>query len=48
MIALCREETGILVMELSEHLWAEDLELAIPAIQDCAHSKKNSLLLLAG
>ncbi len=38
MIALRREETGVLVMELSEHLWPEDLELAIPAVHDIARS----------
>ena len=46
MIALCREETGILVMELSEHLWPEDLELAIPAVHDSARDQQNPLLLL--
>ena len=46
MIALCREETGILVMELSEHLWPEDLELAIPAVHDSARHRQNPLLLL--
>ena len=28
MIALRREETGVLVMELSEHFWPEDLEFS--------------------
>lgn len=46
VIALHREETGILVMEFSEHLWPEDLELAIPAVHDAARRKQNSLLLL--
>ncbi len=30
VIAFRKEETGVLVMELSDHLWPEDLELAIP------------------
>jgi hypothetical protein len=29
VIALRKEEAGVLVMELSEHLWPEDLDLAI-------------------
>jgi hypothetical protein len=29
VIALRREETGVLVMELSENFWPEDLELAV-------------------
>ena len=29
MIGLRKEEAGVLVMELSEHLWPEDLDLAI-------------------
>ena len=46
MIALRKEETGVLVMELSEHLWPEDLELAIPVVHDIARSRQNPLLLL--
>ena len=46
MIALRREETGVLVMELSEHFWPEDLESAIPAVHDIARSPQNPLLLL--
>ena len=46
MIALRREETGILVMELSEHLWPDNLELAIPVVHDVARSRQNPLLLL--
>ncbi len=46
MIAFRREETGVLVMELSEHLWHENLELAILAVHDIARSPQNSLLLL--
>ena len=46
MIALCREETGIFVMELSEHLWPEDLELAIPAVHDSGRNRQNLVLLL--
>ena len=46
MIALRREEIGVLVMELSENLWPEDLELAILAVHDIARSRQNSLLLL--
>ena len=46
MIAL-RRETGVLVMELSEHyFWPEDLESAIPAVHDIARSPQNPLLLL--
>ena len=37
MITLRREETGVLVMELSEHLWPEDLESAIPVVHDVAN-----------
>ena len=33
-------------MELSEHLWPEDLELAIPVVHDVARSIQNPLLLL--
>ena len=46
MITLRREETGILVMELSEHLWPDNLELAIPVVHDVARSRQNPLLLL--
>jgi hypothetical protein len=46
VIALRREEIGVLVMELSENLWPEDLELAILAVHDIARSRQNSLLLL--
>jgi hypothetical protein len=46
VIALHREETGILVMELSEHLWPDNLELAIPVVHDVARSRQNPLLLL--
>jgi len=46
VITLRREETGVLVMELSEHLWPEDLELAIPVVHDVARSYQNPLLLL--
>src|SRR6266436_6084204 len=46
MITLRKEETGVLVMELSEHLWPEDLELAIPVVHDVARSYQNPLLLL--
>jgi hypothetical protein len=46
VIALRREETGILVMELSEHLWPDNLELAIPVVHDVARSRQNPLLLL--
>jgi hypothetical protein len=46
VITLRREETGILVMELSEHLWPDDLELAIPVVHDVARSRRNPLLLL--
>jgi hypothetical protein len=45
VIALRKEETGVLVMELSEHLWPEDLELAIPVVHDVARSRQNPLLL---
>jgi hypothetical protein len=46
MILLRKEETGVLVMELSEHLWPEDLEIAIPAVHDVSRSPQNPLLLL--
>ena len=46
MISLRREETGLLVMELSEHLWPDNLELAIPVVHDVARSRRNPLLLL--
>jgi hypothetical protein len=46
VITLRREETGVLVMELSEHLWPEDLESAIPVVHDVARSYHNPLLLL--
>ena len=46
MITLCKEETGVLVMTLSEHLWPEDLESAIPVVYDVARSRRNPLLLL--
>jgi hypothetical protein len=46
VIALRREETGVLVMELSENFWPEDLELAVSAVHDIARSRQNSLLLL--
>ena len=46
MIALRREETGVLAMELSENLWPEDIELAVLAVHDIARSPQNSLLLL--
>jgi len=47
VIVLRKEETGVLVMELSDHLWPEDLELAIPVVHDVARSRQNPLLLLA-
>ena len=46
MITLRREETGVLVMELSEHLWPEDLESAIPVVHEVARSYQNPLVLL--
>ena len=46
MLALRKEETGVLVMVLSEHLWPEDLELAIPVVRNVARSRQNPLLLL--
>ena len=46
MIALHREETGVLAMKLSENFWPEDLELAVLAVHDTARSPQNSLLLL--
>ena len=33
-------------MELSGHLWPEDLEIAIPVVCNVARSRKNPLLLL--
>ena len=46
MITLRKEETGVLVVELSEHLWPENLELVVPAVHDAARSPQNPLLLL--
>jgi SpoIIAA-like len=46
VITLRREETGVLVMELSEHLWPDNLELTIPVLHDVARSRRNPLLLL--
>ena len=46
MSALRREEIGLLVMEMSENFWPEDLELAVLAVHDIARSRQNSLLLL--
>jgi hypothetical protein len=46
VIALRREETGVLLMQLSNHLWPDDLELAIPVVHDVARSRRNPLLLL--
>jgi hypothetical protein len=46
VIALRREETGVLVMELSENFWPEDLELGVLAVHDIARSPQNALLLL--
>ena len=46
MIALRKEESGVLVMQLSRHLWPEDLELAIPVVHDVARPRQNPLLLL--
>ena len=46
MIELRREETGVLVMELSEHLWPENLEFTIPVVHNVARSRQNPLLLL--
>src|SRR5580704_1110978 len=46
VIALRKEEAGVLVMELSEHLWPEDLDLAISMVHDVARSRQNPLLLL--
>jgi hypothetical protein len=48
VIALCREETGVLLMEFSEHLWPEDIESAIPVVHDVSRSRQNPLLLLLG
>jgi hypothetical protein len=33
-------------MQLSRHLWPEDLELAIPVVHDVARPRQNPLLLL--
>jgi hypothetical protein len=44
--ALRREEIGLLVMEMSENFWPEDLELAVLAVHDIARSRQNPLLLL--
>jgi hypothetical protein len=41
-----KEETDVLVVELSEHLWPENLELVVLALHDAARSPQNSLLLL--
>jgi hypothetical protein len=36
----------VLVMELSENFWPEDLELAVSAVHDIARLRQTSLLLL--
>ena len=36
----------MLVVELSEHLWPEDLELLVPAVHDAARSPQNPFWLL--
>ena len=46
MITRRKEETGVLVVELSEHLWPENLELVVLAVHDAARSPQNPLLLL--
>ena len=46
MITLRKEETGVLVVQLWEHLWPENLELVVPAVHDAARSPQNPLLLL--
>jgi hypothetical protein len=46
VISIRKEETGVLVVELSEHLWPEDLELLVPAVHNAARSAQNPLLLL--
>ncbi len=46
MTALRREEIGLLMMEMSENFWPEDLELAVLAVHDIARSRQNLLLLL--
>jgi hypothetical protein len=46
VITVRKEETGVLVVELSEHLWPENLELVVPAVHDAARSPQNPLLLL--
>jgi hypothetical protein len=44
--ALRREEIGLLMMEMSENFWPEDLELFVLAVHDIARSRQNLLLLL--
>lgn len=46
MTALRREEIGLLMMEMSENFWPEDLELAVLTVHDIARSRQNLLLLL--
>ena len=46
VIALRKEECGVLVMELWEHVWPDDLELADPVVHYAAQSRQNPLLLL--
>jgi hypothetical protein len=46
VISVRKEETGVLVVEFSEHLWPEDFELVVPAVHDAARSAQNPLLLL--
>src|ERR1700748_1758863 len=46
LIALRQEESGVLVMELANHLWPDDFEIAIPVLHNAAQSRQNPLLLL--
>lgn len=46
MITRRKEETGVLVMELTEHPWPEDLELTLRFVHNVARSRQNPLLLL--
>jgi hypothetical protein len=45
-LLLRREETGVLVMELSENFLPQDLELAVFAVHDIARSPQNTLCYL--
>ena len=46
VIVLRKEETGVLVMVLSEHLWPEDLGVSHVIVREVSRARRNPLLLL--